>query len=131
MLAAIAAAQRVLALGIGGGGDVVGSLVVAELARAVGTPAIVGGLTWERRPIDPEPGPRRLDEIAGAEVLNEAVALAGPDTVTRAGGIAFAESHMAATSASRCCCWTPAKAPPRSRRRWRMPLRSSAATSSC
>ena len=56
---------------------------------------MVGGLTWERRPIDPEPGPRRLSEIAGAEPLNEAVALAGPETVTLAGGIPFAESHMA------------------------------------
>ncbi|HEV2060745.1 MAG TPA: DUF1152 domain-containing protein, partial [Solirubrobacteraceae bacterium] len=94
MLAAIAAAQRVLAVGIGGGGDVVGSLVVAELARAVGTPAVVGGLTWERRPIDPLPGPRRIAELCAAERLNEHAALAGPDT-TGPGGFHFAESHMA------------------------------------
>ena len=94
MLAAIAAAQRVLAVGIGGGGDVVGALVVAELAAAVGTPAVVGGLTWERRPIDPLAGPRRIDELSDAEVLNEHAALAGPDT-TGPGGFHFAESHMA------------------------------------
>ncbi len=88
-------ARRVLCVGIGGGGDVVGALATAEYARSLGAEAIVGGLTWERRPIDPEPGPRRLDEIAGAEILNPAVALAGPETVTAAGGIAFAESHMA------------------------------------
>jgi hypothetical protein len=82
-------------VGIGGGGDVVGALASADYARTLGAEAVVGGLTWERRPIDPEPGPRRLDEIAGAEVLNEAVALAGPETATRAGGIPFAESHMA------------------------------------
>ena len=89
-------AGRVLCVGIGGGGDVVGALATAEYVRGLGGEAVVGGLTWERRPIDPEPGPRLLDEIDGAEVLNEAVALAGPDTVTRAGGIPFAESHMAA-----------------------------------
>ena len=94
MLAAIAAAQRVLAVGIGGGGDVVGALVVAELAGALGTPAVVGGLTWERRPIDPLAGPRRIGELRGAQPLNEHAALAGPDT-TGPGDFHFAESHMA------------------------------------
>jgi hypothetical protein len=89
-------ASRVLCVGIGGGGDVVGALATAEYVRGLGAEAVVGGLTWERRPIDPEPGPRRLDEIDDADVLNEAVALAGPETVTRTGGIPFAESHMAA-----------------------------------
>ena len=72
----------------------VGALATAEHVRSLGGEAIVGGLTWERRPIDPEPGPRRLDELVKAEVLNEVVALAGPETATH-GGIAFAESHMA------------------------------------
>lgn len=90
----LAGAERVLALGIGGGGDVAGALVVAELARPLGTPAALGGLTWERRPIDPLPGPRRIDELDGAEVIHPAAALAGPDT-TGPGGFRFAESHMA------------------------------------
>ena len=94
MLAAIAAAQRVLAVGIGGGGDVVGALVVAQLAAALGTPAVVGGLTWERRPVDPLPGPRRIGELTGAQTLGEHVALAGPGT-TGPGGFRFAESYMA------------------------------------
>jgi hypothetical protein len=51
-------------------------------------------MTWERLPIDPLPGPRRLDEIEGAERLNAAVALAGPDT-RGPGGFRFAESRMA------------------------------------
>ena len=94
MISALGTAGRVLAVGIGGGGDVVGALAVAELARLLGTETIVGGLTWERRPIDPLPGPRRIDEIAGAKRLNESAALAGPDT-TGPGGFHFAESHMA------------------------------------
>jgi hypothetical protein len=51
-------------------------------------------VSWERRPIDPLPGPRRLDEIEGAEPLNRSVALASPDT-RGPGGFRFAESHMA------------------------------------
>lgn len=56
---------------------------------------MLGGLTWERRPIDPIPGARRLDEVIDATPLNAAVALAGPDT-TGPGGFLFAESRMAA-----------------------------------
>jgi hypothetical protein len=89
-----AGAARVLSVGIGGGGDVVGALATAEHARLLGASAVVGGLTWERRVIDPLPGPRSLDELSGAERLNDAVALAGPDT-TGPGGFLFAESHMA------------------------------------
>ena len=94
MLAALGAAERVLAVGIGGGGDVVGALVVAELAQALGTATVVGGLTWERRPIDPLPGPRRISELVGAQPLNAHAALAQADT-TGPGGFHFAESHMA------------------------------------
>ena len=94
MLAAIAAAERVLAVGIGGGGDVVGSLAVAELAQALGTPCDVGGLSWERRPIDPLAGPRRMDEISGVQSIADHVGLAHADT-TGPGGFLFAESHMA------------------------------------
>ena len=91
----VAAAQRVLAVGIGGGGDVAGALAAAEAARALGTEAVVGGITWERRPVDPLPGPRRLDEIDGVILVHEAVALAGPDT-TGPGGFRFCEADMAA-----------------------------------
>ena len=70
-----------------------GALAVAEVARQAGLHARVGGVTWERRPIDPLPGPRRLDELKSARPLNAAAALAGPDT-TGPGGFSFAEAHM-------------------------------------
>ncbi|WP_205697529.1 DUF1152 domain-containing protein [Conexibacter sp. SYSU D00693] len=90
----VAAAQRLLVVGIGGGGDVVGSYAVALAAEALGTDAVVGGLTWERRPVDPLPGPRRLDEVVDAEALNAAVALARPET-SGPGGFRFCEAHLA------------------------------------
>ncbi|WCB95608.1 hypothetical protein DSM104299_04357 [Baekduia alba] len=91
-----AAASRILVVGIGGGGDVAGALAFGEAARALGTGFVVGGLTWERRPVDPLPGPRRLDEVVDlAGTLHAAVGLAGPDTAGP-GGFRFCESDMAA-----------------------------------
>jgi len=81
---------RILCLGIGGGGDVVGAL---GAARLLGRPFVVGGLTWERLPVDPVPGPRRLDEIVDHDVLSPTVARADGRTRTT-GGIGFAESRM-------------------------------------
>ncbi len=71
----------------------VGALGTACFARALGTRAVVGGTTWERRVVDPIPGPRRLDEVENASRLNDAVALANAET-RGPGGFAFAESRM-------------------------------------
>jgi hypothetical protein len=92
----VAAASRILVVGIGGGGDVAGALAFAQAARALGTDAVVGGITWERRPVDPLPGPRRLSEVVGlaSTILDGVVGLAGPDT-TGPGGFRFCESDMA------------------------------------
>ncbi|MGO9819636.1 MAG: DUF1152 domain-containing protein [Solirubrobacteraceae bacterium] len=95
--AILRAARRPLVIGMGGGGDVVGALASAEFMRLYdGADPIVGGLAWERRPIDPVPGPRRIDEIEGAEPLAPGVLLAGPQTRVRGREVYFAESRMAA-----------------------------------
>ena len=88
-------ARRPLVLGIGGGGDVVGALATAELSRANGGRPILGGVTWERRPIDPKPGPRAEAEIEGARSLAPGVLAAGAETCVRGSGVLFAESRMA------------------------------------
>lgn len=81
---------------MGGGGDVVGALATAELARIYdGVDPILGGLTWERLPIDPVPGPRSTEEIADATELAPGILLAGADTHIRETGVPFAESRMA------------------------------------
>jgi hypothetical protein len=96
-----------LIVGIGGGGDVVGALAAAEL---FGGDAIVGGLTWERRPVDPLPGPRLLEEVVGAEPLNAAVALCSPDT-SGPGGFLFCESHVARATGSKTVLVDPNPGP--------------------
>jgi hypothetical protein len=95
--ASLAAARRPLVLGIGGGGDVVGALATAESARLIhGADPVVGGVAWERQPIDPLPGPRTLDEIEGGRPLAPYVIAATGDTHVRSNGVLFAESRMAA-----------------------------------
>ena len=92
----LADAARPLVVGIGGGGDVVGALAIAESARLAHASApVVGGITWERRPIDPVPGPRTVEEIEGAEPVGDGVLLAGPGTAVVNGGPRFAEARMA------------------------------------
>jgi hypothetical protein len=92
----LATAKRPLVIGIGGGGDVVGALAVAEHCRLFhGANPIVGGVTWERSVVDPEPGPRRSDEIANALEIAPGVLAASGETVIRDSGIAFAESRVA------------------------------------
>ncbi|WP_320672775.1 DUF1152 domain-containing protein [Patulibacter defluvii] len=84
-------AERLLCVGIGGGGDVVGALAAAQL---LGREAVLGGLTWERLPVDPVPGPRRIDELVDAAPLSPTAALATGETRT-ATGVRFAESRIA------------------------------------
>jgi hypothetical protein len=87
--------RRPLIIGMGGGGDVVGALATAESVRLYdGAEPVVGGLTWERRPFDPMPGPRSVAEIAGGEELAPGILLAGPDTRLRDRDVVFAESRM-------------------------------------
>lgn len=94
--ALLAAARRPLVIGIGGGGDVVGALATAETSRLYhGARPVVGGMTWERRAIDPDPGPRAASEVEGARELAPGVLLAGPEARIRASGIRFAEARMA------------------------------------
>ncbi len=89
-------ARRPLVIGMGGGGDVVGALATAEFARRYdGAEPVLGGVSWERSVIDPEPGPRAADEIADAEELAPGVLLAGPATRVRGRDVFFAESRMA------------------------------------
>jgi len=85
---------------------VVGCLAAAALLGD----AVVGGLTWERRPVDPIPGPRTLDEVEHAERLNDAVALAGPDT-SGPGGFRFCESHVARATGERTVLVDPNPGP--------------------
>ncbi len=82
-------------LGVGGGGDVVGALAAARLCQSFGAEFRLGGVAWERFPIDPYPGPRSLEQIKGGKPLGPAAVLADENTTTPE-GVPFSESRMAA-----------------------------------
>lgn len=83
-----------LVLGIGGGGDVVGALPTSRYLQLLGLRTLLGGLTWERYVNDPEPGPRKMEEIVEIKRLSATVGLANARTRTTK-GIRFTESVVA------------------------------------
>ena len=105
-------ASRALVLGIGGGGDVVGALAAADLCRRLGTEVVMGGVSWERLPIDPKPGPRSAAEIVDGEEIAPGVLLAGPETRTEDGAL-FAEARMAGLLGERTVLIDPGMGPAR------------------
>ncbi|HET7290233.1 MAG TPA: DUF1152 domain-containing protein [Thermodesulfobacteriota bacterium] len=86
--------KRAMLIGIGGGGDIVGTIPTADLLGMFGIQCDFGGLSWERSVIDPMPGPRTFDEVKNARKLNDIVWFANKDTVTST-GVRFAESGVA------------------------------------
>lgn len=87
-------AERALVFGVGGGGDVVGSVPTARLLEDHGVETVVGGVAWERWAVDPHVGPRTFDELVNVERVSDAVWLADGDTRTD-DGVALAESRVA------------------------------------
>ena len=83
-------------LGIGGGGDAVGSLAVASALEDRGAESVLGGVAWERFAVDPEPGPRPLSAVSGPTERGPGWALVAPATGARTPeGIHFCESRLA------------------------------------
>jgi hypothetical protein len=79
---------------MGGGGDVVGALGVSTLLDELGTEWTLGGVAWERSPVDPRPGPRSLEEIGDGRACGSAAVLTEGGT-TSLDGVEFSESKMA------------------------------------
>lgn len=87
-------AKIALVIGIGGGGDIVGAIPTANYLNSFGVKTMLGGLTWERMPIDPQPGPRKIEEIINFEPISETVIFANSLTRTKS-GVQFAASRAA------------------------------------
>jgi len=85
--------KKAMIVGIGGGGDVVGAIPTSNYLRSLGCETVLGGLTWERYVNDPEPGPRRMDEILNIRRISNTVGLANPATRTTK-GVRFTESAV-------------------------------------
>lgn len=86
--------KRAIILGIGGGGDIVGTIPTAKLLENFGVEYVLGGLSWERSVIDPVPGPRKFTETINARKINDTVWYTNRKTTTST-GVKFAESMIA------------------------------------
>jgi hypothetical protein len=86
--------ESALVFGLGGSGDIVGSVPTARLLETHGLDVLLGGITWEPVPKDDRPGPRSLDEVTNFETISETVGLATRDTHTQ-DGLEFTETVVA------------------------------------
>jgi len=83
--------EKALLVGIGGGGDIVGTIPTADLLSMFDIKCVYGGLSWERFTFDPMPGPRKFEETKNVRKLNDVVWYANKDSITITGA-RFAES---------------------------------------
>ncbi len=86
--------ESALVFGVGGGGDIVGSIPTARLLERHGIDVVLGGVAWEPVPRDTQAGPRSFEEIEHIDRVSETVALASHETRTR-DGIEFTETSVA------------------------------------
>jgi hypothetical protein len=91
----IAGSSRALVLGIGGGGDAVGSIAVARALESFGMETVLGGVAWERIVVDPHPGPRGVEEIRGGQGLDGVVIVDPREGSTTPEDVHFCESRLA------------------------------------
>ncbi len=63
--------SKILVVGLGGGGDVVSTAMLALALRREGYQALIGSVVWERYVNDPVPGPVSLSEIQGIKMRGE------------------------------------------------------------
>ncbi|MGQ9722439.1 MAG: DUF1152 domain-containing protein [Candidatus Jordarchaeum sp.] len=86
--------NRALIIGVGGGGDILGTLPTSNYLNILGVETILGGVSWERIVFDPKPGPRSLDDVENIEKISECTAFIDKNSRTR-DGVYFQCSNMA------------------------------------
>ncbi len=76
---------KALVFGMGGGGDIVATIPTAFFLKEFGYHIYFGSIIWDRYVVDPEPGPRAIEELESCRVINDTVAIANPKTRTKYG----------------------------------------------
>lgn len=70
-----------LAVGIGGGGDALGTIPTRNSLKRSNFDVMIGSVVWERIVIDPKPGPRSIEELENLEgIICETVCIASGRT---------------------------------------------------
>jgi len=86
--------DSVLVFGIGGSGDIAGSIPTARLLESHGVEVTLGGVSWEPVPYDTQVGPRGFDEIENFTQVSSTVGMVNKDTITY-DGLRFKEAVVA------------------------------------
>ncbi len=66
---------KVLVFGAGGGGDALGAIHLYRRLERIGARPILGSIVWERRVVDPTPGPIPVESIIGSQKIAEHAAI--------------------------------------------------------
>jgi len=74
--------KKALIFGMGGGGDIVGTIPTASFLKEFGFKVYYGSIVWDRIVVDPKPGPRAIEELKNIEIINSTIAMANEDTKT-------------------------------------------------
>lgn len=82
-------AERVLLIGIGGGGDIVSTIHLYNRLRLFDVGRLIGSIPWERYIVDPAPGPISPQDLRGSIVLSYNTHLATPTTMACRAGLCF------------------------------------------
>jgi hypothetical protein len=86
--------KKVLIIGAGGGGDTCGCLPMYAWLKQCGIHPILGSLTWERKSVVEDYGPRTFDQIDGIFDQIGTVAWGNGDTIIHKEKIAFQASRI-------------------------------------
>lgn len=85
----------VLVIGIGGGGDLIGTIpTYCELLR-LGAKPVLAGLSWKRREQDHVARPRHISEFAEIEAFDQAIGVVNPTTHIKGTNVYHIESEVA------------------------------------
>jgi hypothetical protein len=67
--------MRVFVFGLGGGGDVVSSLIAYNYMKKLGNNVSLGAVVWERYIVDPLPGPICNNDLINIEKINKNISI--------------------------------------------------------
>ncbi len=82
-------AERVLLIGVGGGGDIVSTIHLYNRLRLFDVDRFIGSIPWERYVVDPAPGPISPLDLRGSIVISCNTHLAIPTTMACRAGLCF------------------------------------------
>lgn len=77
--------KKAFVFGMGGGGDIVSTVPVANFFKLFDFQVLYGGVMWDRLVIDPKPGPRAIEELENVEKFNDVIAFLNENSKTNYG----------------------------------------------